>query len=70
MTIFLFSNTSSNGFDTKRGMVDTHTYNAKINLVSNAKLVHKSFTKFLNVYAYMYMQSLSEKIVECLKMEI
>lgn len=52
------------------GMVDTHTYNAKINLVSNAKLVHKSFTKFLNVYAYMYMQSLSEKIVECLKMEI
>lgn len=50
-------------------MVDTHTY-AKINLVSNAKLVHKSFTKFLNVYAYMYMQSLSEKIVECLKMEI
>lgn len=31
------------------GMVDTHTY-AKINLVSNAKLVHKSFTKFLNVY--------------------
>lgn len=51
------------------GMVDTHT-NAKINLVSNAKLVHKSFTKFLNVYAYMYMQSLSEKIVECLKMEI
>lgn len=52
------------------GMVDTHTC-AKINLVSNAKLVHKSFTKFLNVlYAYMYMQSLSEMIVECLKMEI
>lgn len=50
-------------------MVDTITY-AKINLVGNAKLVHKSFTKFLNVYAYMYMQSLSEKIVECLKMEI
>lgn len=51
------------------GMVDTHTC-AKINLVSNAKLVHKSFTKFLNVYSYMYMQSLSEKIVECLKIEI
>lgn len=50
-------------------MIHIHTY-AKINLVSNAKLVHKSFTKFLNVYAYKDMQSLSEKIVECLKMEI